>query len=123
MTAHFHQLCQNRADYRQLWLDRADPTKPILPPPAPPVKQIPRVPLRQWLQEHLDQPTDSAATRPRTRTLRAALEILEAHCYDCPDFDQPTEACRRCKSCGVGREANFRHALLSVLGRCPLRFW
>ena len=125
MTAHLHQLCQTRADYRQLWLAQADPSgaKFILPPPARPVKSIPRVPLRQWLTEHLDQPPDSAATKPRRRTLRAALEILEGHCYDCADFDRPGEHCRRCRGCGGGREANFRHSLRSILGHCPLRFW
>ena len=108
------QLCQTRPEYRELWQRRSAGTER---PSSSPTK--PRQSLRAWIEEHAERFTD----RQHYRTLRAALAIVEAHCLECPDFDQRRESCRRCRGCrGVG-EQTYRHSLLSALGRCPLGFW
>jgi hypothetical protein len=77
------------------------------------------VPLRQWLSERLEQFNVSEAKQKRYRSLRATLEILEAHCTPCDSFTR--ETCVRFRGCG--KEGKFRHALISVTGSCPLGRW
>lgn len=119
MVPHLAHLCRDVPGYRALWERRRDDKKEPNQKSSVshPIRDNPH--LRQWITER----TSQLRTKGCYRTLEESLSILDQYCIKCEHFNKANEVCMLVKNCGGHRIIEYRHSLVSFVGKCPDGKW